>query len=187
MKYLFLIIAFLIAFIVTIKIIKPSFIFPISQQSYLSDLIVKNFAKRMKQERDLNLEAIGGSVYNGIRKFTLGFRREGIPLNKEESKKLIIEITEEFINEVNRNEMIRPYLIDYPISNINVSMSIFNYDFDGNFIHAPFVSSIAADNNKIVYFFKGNKSLYDYKNEHEKYDEALKKFKEEYKNKRIHL
>ncbi|SPJ31698.1 hypothetical protein [Candidatus Protochlamydia amoebophila] len=168
----------LICLIIFEAVAMPSHHSKMSQEGNLMYAVIKDFAKRMKYEKNLQLEAIGGGVDNGINEFTLGFRREGLPLNKKESETLIVLITEEFISEVNSNEMIRPYLRDYPISNTNVDMGIVNYDFKGNVIETPNVAIVCTDKDKIVYFYKGPKDIYDYKDERESYEEALKKIKQ---------
>ncbi|WP_042282328.1 hypothetical protein [Candidatus Protochlamydia sp. R18] len=152
-----------------------------SQEDYLSDLVIKDFAKRMKLEKDLKLEAIGGSVYNGIHKFNLGFRREGPPLNKDEARNWIIQLTEEFIKEVNANQIIHPYLRDYPISNSNVHISIYNYYPDGSWVFKPHIIIVSNQGHQIYYAYKGHKDIYDYEDEYETYEEALKKFRKEFK------
>ncbi len=167
----------LICLIIFKVIAMPSYHSKMSQEGNLMYAVIKDFAKRMKYEKHLQLETIGGGVENGIYNFSLGFRREG-SLNKKESEALIILITEEFISEVNSNEMIRPYLRDYPISNTNVELSIGNYDFEGNVIETPNVATVCTHKDKIVYFYKGPKDIYDYKDERESYEEALKKIKQ---------
>lgn len=106
---------------------------------------------------------------------TLGarFQIQG-PLPKDKLRQLIVGCVEEYLNEINSDEKIRPFLKNYPFTSqeISVAILVVNKRLD---LYHPEISAV-ANSGKIIWFGtvdQENASGYKLIEE-ETYDEALK-------------
>jgi hypothetical protein len=79
--------------------------------------------KRIQRKYDLRLAAIGGGMNGSINMVTLWFDHDGL-LSRDESRLMVVDATEILLEEFNKNEEVRPYLIHYPLESQNVNISI---------------------------------------------------------------
>lgn len=91
--------------------------------SDLADEQISCYAKKAYQEKRIVLEGSGGAMMNDIKEFAMSFQCSQ-HLNLEQTRALIVQIVDEFLQQVNENEKIRPYLHDYPLTVNNVSLMI---------------------------------------------------------------
>jgi hypothetical protein len=89
--------------------------------SDLADEQMSIYSKKAYQEKGIVLEGSGGSMMNDIKVFTLSFNCYD-HLNLEQTRVLMVQIVDEFLQQVNGNEKIRPYLHDYPLTVKNISL-----------------------------------------------------------------
>lgn len=91
--------------------------------SDLADEQMSCYAKKAYQEKGIVLEGSGGEMMNDIKVFTLSFNCfEHLTL--AQTRVLMVQVIDEFLQQVNADEKIRPYLHDYPLTVKNVSLMI---------------------------------------------------------------
>lgn len=91
--------------------------------SDLADEQMSLYAKKAYQEKGIVLEGSGGQMMNDIKVFTLSFNSNE-HLSLEEARALVVQVVNEFLEQVNTNEKIRPYLHTYPLTVQNVFLMI---------------------------------------------------------------
>ncbi len=108
---------------------------------FYANQIVNLLAKRMEEEFDLRCVGEGGSMPHDVRTMAVEFiayRRA----NVEQARELMVKVTERFIEAINGNSKIRPFLREYPIQPFQAKVSISftkknNYPYgDGSISHA---------------------------------------------------
>ena len=63
-----------------------------------------------------------------------------MPLNKEDCRKLIIDIGIDFLNLINSDQEVKPYLYKYPFESKDISINLFFRDKKNNFAEFPNIS-----------------------------------------------
>lgn len=91
--------------------------------SDLADEQMSCYAKKAYQEKGIVLEGSGGAMMNDIKEFAMSFNCYD-HLNLEQTRILMVKVVDEFLQQVNANEKIRPYLHNYPLTVKNVSLMI---------------------------------------------------------------
>lgn len=71
-------------------------------------------------------------------------------LTIESARKLIVDASEEFLKGLNNNKQLRPYLIKFPATIENISISISSTDSDGN--KMPNIRSVSTVGDKINFY-----------------------------------
>ena len=82
-----------------------------SMEDKLSDRHMSAFGKEVQKTDNLYLVGTGGSARYGIDKLSLTFISPTTP-TIEEARSLYLDIMNRFINRINEDEEIHPYLID---------------------------------------------------------------------------
>ncbi len=100
----------------------------------MSDRIVKQYLKDMKNQYDLDCFGCGGGFLNKVNEIIISFEKQG-PKSKKELRELVIKINEDLLKRYNENEEIRPYLKNYPFTAKNLRIGILLTDEKGNAIH----------------------------------------------------
>ena len=97
-------------------------------------------AKLLEKKYNVSAMGSGGSIPEGIIKgFHLTFKKNAT-LNKEQCRKLLIAMGTDFLNFVNSNQEVRPYLYKYPFEPKDMRLTIFfSYDND-DYIEPPYIS-----------------------------------------------
>ncbi len=91
----------------------------------------KQVAEKLKKDLSLYPSGSGGQMMNQIHMLALSFRYYQ-PVNIETARKLLVTAVTEFIDAVNANEEIRPYLQNYPFEAKNIEIRIFLQNLDGS-------------------------------------------------------
>ena len=143
------------------------------ERDRLGNQVVVAFGKKMQQE-GLQLIGIGGAEREEKTwLFCLVFYAH-FDLTIPKSRKLLVKMTDEFLQLVNTNEQLRPYLSEYPFTDKNLEISVIAIDDKPEFL---FSAKIHHSN---VYYTKANPNggllLTEFK---ETYDEAVQRVKEE--------
>lgn len=89
-----------------------------------ADEITRSFDEKMLKENALISLGGGGYFENKSINSLYADYELFAPYNKEEAKKLLAQITAQFIDHVNQDESIRPHLKTYPVTQNQVSISI---------------------------------------------------------------
>ncbi|OJU80233.1 MAG: hypothetical protein BGO10_01755 [Chlamydia sp. 32-24] len=126
-------------------------------------------AKALEKKYNVSAMGSGGSAPMGvISNFTLSFEKKGI-LTKEECRKLLIAMGGDFLQLINTNKEVRPYLYKYPFEAIDININLFIRDEKGNYVEHP--------NINVADLFLGNLS---YETQHyDRVKDSLKTITEE--------
>lgn len=135
--------------------------------------------KRLEQKYQMKQCAVGlGGVQVWL--MALSFQRYGDPLTEEEARKLIINCVNDFLDAVNNDEQIRPFLKDYPFTAKNLDLKILNYSKNQILHYFPHVAIVTNTRGKIGFFTQTPSTECGYHTEkYETYDEAVAILKRE--------
>jgi hypothetical protein len=136
---------------------------------------VAKAAKKLEKKYNIDLCGIGSGVRDKVWLVNLSFNKYGLPLSEMEARKLIIAITQNFLDLINQEEKIRPYLENYPFTSKNVKIALFNYTENaGNHYH-PWITSSSMSKGKTLFmsFDPGMIPLRLHDEIYETYEESL--------------
>jgi hypothetical protein len=146
----------------------------------LANQQMHSFVKEMFKEKQLYVSGAGGSMMNDIKKLSIDFDSyDNQKLSVAEARKLIVEITEKFIDEINCNEKIRPYLSKFPVDCNNVLLAISFFEKPHIRVPDEFVGLLRQKDGMIYYAYYDAKE-HRFKNGgyRERYEDALRIVKE---------
>lgn len=98
-------------------------------------------------------------------------------LTKEEIRQLVVDTTEKFIEIANSNELIRPYLTNFPFTYKNLKLFFISYLSRENKETPlePYFSDAYLSNGNIIYLTSDPDNIYKFNSRTiERYEEALK-------------
>ena len=98
--------------------------YQISDDEKIADELMKNVALDIKTKLNLSPCGTGGQMMHQIEMLALAFRYYK-PVTIEEGRELLITSVDTFVDAINADERIRPYLANYPFEPKNVQISIF--------------------------------------------------------------
>lgn len=127
-----------------------------------------SFNKGVQARHDLRILGWGGVFDNGVKGLYIDYESP-CPCNDEKADKILKEIMAELICAMNKDEGLRPYLLQFPITEKNISISI---AFTDNF------SNMCKPLSQI--------DFYDQKISYSTFNEETKKYNV-YKEKEYHL
>ncbi|MDN3504629.1 MAG: hypothetical protein P0S95_03535 [Rhabdochlamydiaceae bacterium] len=85
-----------------------------------------SFARKVKKERNLFLESYGLTQIDGkveVLELSFNSKKQFSLEELPEARKLLFDLSFEFLDEINANEELRPHLIQYPFTLQNVQIS----------------------------------------------------------------
>jgi hypothetical protein len=92
---------------------------------------VAKTGKRLAKKYGMSTSGAGGAAReDGIWLMSIAFDRHGDPICEAEARKLIISCVNDFLEAVNKDETLKPFLKNYPFTAKNLELRIFNYDKD---------------------------------------------------------
>ena len=146
--------------------------------------IVEKVNEKLEKKYDMISSAIGSSGDRGFLKgLDISFDRYNGPVSLEENRNMILDCLQIYLDAVNSNEKIRPYLASYPFTSQNFDIFIIHYEKDGSMIFHPHVGALYCYSKGIAYYTNDPEKEYKYKNEiKETYEEAYSKLKETKQN-----
>ncbi|WP_154017656.1 hypothetical protein [Criblamydia sequanensis] len=146
---------------------------------YVVARIEKNFEDKILKKYHLRCIGSGGYLMYNVKSLELAFQHKGV-LNKNDLRKLLIELTSQYLEDINSNEEIRPYLENYPFTPKNVDITIYLIDLHKQEIFYPNIC-IAESSYGTIRFKtvdEANPIAPFYTTEKETYEEALEKLKQ---------
>lgn len=148
---------------------------PPKSEKVVNDLLYQiecNFKKKYRIKTIATNVSMPGGV---VQLLGLDFQIYG-PLSKEEIRKILINMAQDFILYINSCEKIKPYLKKFPFGIENIDITLLFIDSNGFDLDYPYISIAEISHGKIVYksLIKINnipsiKSKFE-----ESYEEALK-------------
>jgi hypothetical protein len=94
-----------------------------SDCGYMSD-IQQKVIQKVCAKYDCSCSGTGGAAFYDVDKIFLAFRFERI-YSEMEFRIMAIDVADIFINEINKNKVIRPYLRRYPASLLTIQLDFF--------------------------------------------------------------
>lgn len=145
----------------------------------IANITTKEVALRLKKEKGLQCIGSGGRMMNDIQRMGVSFQLFH-EVDFTEARRLLVYVTTEYLNAINNNKEIRPYLHNYPFKPENVEIMIWIQEPNGQdvpFEKIDFMSSIDAI---LEYKVATGQEPYSNKKIHEEtYEKALKIVQEE--------
>lgn len=150
-----------------------SYEIPKSEQSV--NKLLYHIANTFEKKYNLNAIATNVSMPGGVvKKLGLDFQIHG-PLSKEELRKILVALAQEFLNFVNEDVDVRFFLKQYPFEIKNIEITLFLIDSKGFEIKDPNIGISGISNGKLDYQMLIFTDIPIVKNESEEtYDDALK-------------
>ena len=116
----------------------------------------------------------GGATPEGIWLMMLSFEREGNPLTEGEARQLIIDCVDDFLNAVNNDRELKPFLKIYPFTAKNLRLTIFNYDKKRVLHYFPSIAVVTSSKGEIGYLTEDPSTIQGYHTEkYETHEEAV--------------
>lgn len=117
--------------------------FPAHELPYEEQLVNQLLAtagKKLAEKYHLRICGTGAGMPGGnIHTFILAFQKLS-PTSIDEARKLIIQISEDFLVDINEQTELKPYYTVYPFTNKNIEITIYMYDEFGYELFAPAIS-----------------------------------------------
>ncbi len=140
----------------------------------IANKITKQVALRLRQERNLQCAGTGGGMMSNIRMMAISFDFLH-EVSLTEARQLLVYATTEYLNAINANKEIRPYLQNYPFTVNNIEVMIFIQKPDGQNVPPGKIVSMSSINSILSYDLLCEPGNYINKELcRETYEEALK-------------
>ena len=146
------------------------------------NLITKEVAQKIACEFKLEISGIGGSSKNSKKnEVYFRFHHLGAPLNIEQSKKLIVDVTENLVSYFNsliEEKKLQDCLITFPFDTKNIVTTILSFNNSGISYEDPYIVVVKSISHQIWIMTNEPGNPYRYKQEiEEPYIDAVIKFK----------
>ncbi len=99
----------------------------------IADQITKQTILLLKKEKGLIAIGTGGGMMGDIYNMGISFQYFH-PVNLEEARKLLVYACQTYLNNINSNKEVRPYLHNYPFSIKNIEIRIWLRQPNGDFL-----------------------------------------------------
>ena len=136
---------------------------------------IYNVANEMEKRHQLQssgmIEAGDEKHYTKVGMYFQIFR----PLTKSEGRKMLLEIAQVLLSELNLNYQLEPYLKPYPFIKDNIQLAIFTYNLDRTDTYHPDIATFSLVGGTIHYVTDIPELKYQhYTKESESFEEAEK-------------
>ena len=109
--------------------------------------------KKLEKKYEMySLGVGGGATPEGIWLMSISFNRYGKPITETEARKLIISCVDDFLDSINNNDELRPFLKEYPFTSKNLDITIFNFNNNDFLYLFPLIAVVNNSRGKIGYF-----------------------------------
>jgi hypothetical protein len=120
------------------------------KQDVLVDQIFNDMCHYMHEHYNAVCYEWGGSRMNQVEELSLSFLiREGKSV--QQSREIMLDFKNKFLERVNSDADLRPYLANTPFTEANLTLSISFENEDGSDITYPNVSVVHLVNNKLIF------------------------------------
>lgn len=138
----------------------------------LADKITARVATKVAKKHNIHCIGTGGSYIGHVNMLALSFQIFR-PLDKKEARFLVVDSALEYLNAINSNEEIRPFLKEYPFKNVEIR--IFIYNADGSDVYDPHIGTVSLHHGEVTYATDDPENRYTYKSkEKETFEEAAR-------------
>jgi hypothetical protein len=112
--------------------------------------INSKFIGKMKKKHSLFIAGEGGGMPWDVKLIFLSFNLYHL-VDIKEARKLIVDLVQEYLKEINTNKKIRPYLRNYPFTLANLRFVVFVFQKDGKIPPVGNIHCIVARKGLIDY------------------------------------
>lgn len=143
----------------------------VNYEKFAHKITIKT-AQKLRDEKGLYLIGTGGQMMDDIQMMYMGFQYFK-PINVESGRDLLVCSIQLYLNEINQNEKVNPYLHSYPFTVKNVEIRIWIRNPDGSKVSSDELRYISAIDGILSYYMDGTEE-YSRETVHEEtYEEAL--------------
>ncbi len=128
--------------------------FDIETESHVRALYrVVNHQDNKFRKKGFTRSAYGGRWYSTIHEISLEYTTTQYRFQTiDEIRKFFIPLVEEYLQPLNEERSIRPYLSNFPFDTNNLELGITFYDLDRMRLQIPWICYVSSIEGKIVYF-----------------------------------
>jgi hypothetical protein len=123
----------------------------------LADQEMFAFAREVKTTNQLQLVAYGGGFYERVNHFSLTFMSPQYP-SVEDARILFFDVANRFLERVNQNEELRPYMANYPFTIIDNLALMIVFPESRHAVNAVLMGDIYEHRKREFVVFTGYKS-----------------------------
>lgn len=109
----------------------------------------------IEKKMDLKCVAEIGGMIGDVQLIGAKFQHNG-ELSIKEARKLLVDSTQIFIQQVNQDEKLRPYLRNFPATEQHIEVGIFIRQLDGNFLGNNQLKFVVSSKGYLYYWKDGN-------------------------------
>jgi len=147
-----------------------------SKHEIIADKVIAQVAKDLSKIYNLQAVGYGGSMHEDVEEMSLSFSCHR-KMTRKEYRKLIVNCSEYFLNEINSNEELRPHLHNFPFTSNHILLFIFVFSENGTELGIGQLSCVSVIKGKVNYSV--HETEYTVKTGFEEpYSEALRLVKE---------
>jgi len=136
--------------------------------------ITARTATKLKYQKDLHLIGTGGAMMDHIKMMAMSFRYYH-EVDIDRGRKLLLDALHTYLDAVNSNEEVRPYLANYPFEPKNIEINIFISEPDGHSVSSGKITVMGAINGVLDYDIRNAETGRLQEVYRESYDQALQK------------
>ena len=142
---------------------------------YVMNLFMAQKGCELGAKYQMKLVCTGGGLIDGINLMDLKFQLYGPPFTEMEARQLIVNCVDDYLQLVNQDETLRPFLRDYPFTPQNLDIDVFFHDPITRIMRVdPAMGSVSNWEGKIAYLTDDPADRFKYKSKkYESYDEAV--------------
>ena len=121
-----------------------------SEKEKIATEIQSKTAKKLKNEMGLIPFGFGGAMMYQIKELGLTFQYNH-PVDLQQARSMLVNAVNVFLNEINSNEKVRPYLIQFPFDSKNVEIMILLRNPDRSKVDREELSLIVCEKGILKY------------------------------------
>jgi len=145
-----------------------------SNYELLANRVIKQTAEQLRSEKDLRAIGTVGQMMGDIQLLGVEFFYYHL-VNLSEARELLVYASRVFLNNINENKEVRPYLHNYPFTEKNIEVKIWMHQPDGKEPPQGDIEVVSLRNGKMLYRLTAPSQFAPWPVLHEEtYEEALK-------------
>jgi protein-arginine kinase len=113
--------------------------------------IISDFSKIQEKQHNLEVAGTGSAMPDKVQKFIIRFISHE-KLYREEAKTLILDCAHDLLIMINEDEIIRPYLIEYPFTLKEIDMVICFLDGQDQTRTPPYIALVGIQDGYMGFF-----------------------------------
>lgn len=126
-----------------------------------ADKVTQAFKSSVKKQYDLTATMQGGAFMDQINAIHLSFHAYKKKYSIDETRELMLACTEEFLDRINANEKVRPFLEHFPFTEKGLELSIYFYEKRFQKVDNNYIAGVHLVNSHLYYsIFSEEKSMY---------------------------